>query len=56
MEFGLIGLIVLILDVVAIMNVLGSGASGGQKLVWTLLILFLPVIGLIAWWFAGPKS
>jgi hypothetical protein len=26
-----------------------------MKILWTLLILFLPVIGLIIWWLAGPK-
>ena len=55
MEFGILGLLILILDIFAILKVFGSGASSGQKLVWTLIILILPVIGLIAWWFAGPK-
>ena len=55
MEYGVLGLVILILDIVAIMKVVGSGASSEKKLVWTLLILFLPVIGLIAWWLAGPK-
>ena len=56
MEYGVLGLIVVILDIIAIVNVLGSRASGGSKLLWVLLILFLPLIGLIAWWLAGPKS
>jgi hypothetical protein len=55
MEFGILGLIILIIDIVAIMKILGSSASPGMKLLWTLLILFLPVIGLIIWWLAGPK-
>ena len=55
MEYGVLGLIVIILDIIAIIKVMGGSAGGGQKLVWTLLILFLPVIGLVAWWFAGPK-
>ena len=55
MGFGLLGIVILVLDIIAIVKVIGSGASSGQKLVWTLLILFLPVIGLIVWWLAGPK-
>jgi hypothetical protein len=55
MEFGILGLIILIIDIVAIMKILGSSASPGMKILWTLLILFLPVIGLIIWWLAGPK-
>jgi hypothetical protein len=55
MEYGILGLIVLILDIVAIMKIMGSHATPGMKILWTLLILFLPIVGLIAWWLAGPK-
>lgn len=52
---GLIGLIILILDIWAIVKVLGSSATPGMKFVWVLVIFFLPVIGLILWYFFGPK-
>ena len=51
----ILGLIILILDIYAIYKVLTSGASTGAKVIWTLVILILPVIGLIAWFIAGPK-
>lgn len=53
---GIIGLLILIADVWAIVNVMGSGASTGSKVIWTVLILILPVLGLIIWLFAGPRS
>lgn len=53
---GIIGLIILALDIWAIINVVGSGTSTGKKVLWVLLILFLPVIGLIIWAIAGPRS
>lgn len=53
---GVVGLLVLILDIWAIINILGSPASVGSKLVWTLVILLLPVIGVIIWFFLGPRS
>ena len=53
---GIIGMLVLIADVWAIINVMGSGASTGSKVIWTVLILVLPVLGLIIWLFAGPRS
>lgn len=56
MEYGLIGLLILIADIYAIYRVLTSGASGVAKIIWTLLIILLPVIGFIAWLIAGPKS
>ncbi|MFZ1415726.1 MAG: PLD nuclease N-terminal domain-containing protein [Defluviicoccus sp.] len=52
---GIIGLIILGLDIWAIVNVLGSSASTGAKVLWTIAILVLPVIGLIAWLIAGPR-
>jgi hypothetical protein len=53
---GLIGLIILIADVWAIVNVVGSPASTGKKVLWVVVILLLPVIGLIAWLLMGPRS
>ena len=53
---GLFGLIVLVLDIWAIFNVFQSSDSTGSKVLWTLLILVLPVLGLIIWYFAGPKK
>ena len=53
---GLLGLVILALDIWAIINVLKSSASTGMKIVWTLLILLLPVLGLIIWAIAGPRG
>jgi hypothetical protein len=55
MEYGLLGLIVLVLDIFAILKIIESRATTVKKLVWILVILFLPVIGLILWWLAGPR-
>ncbi|ATG44307.1 hypothetical protein D1820_07775 [Phaeobacter sp. LSS9] len=56
MGYSLLGLIILIADLYAIYQVLTSGASTAAKVVWTLVILILPVIGLIAWLIAGPRG
>jgi len=53
---GLLGLIILIADVWAIINVLGSAASTGSKVVWIVVILLLPILGLILWLFLGPRK
>lgn len=55
MEF-LLGLLHLIVAVWAILNILGSGASTGAKILWTLFVLLFPLIGLIVWFFVGPRS
>jgi hypothetical protein len=53
---GLVGLLILIADVWAIINVISSRATTAMKLVWVLLILLLPVVGLIIWLVAGPRK
>jgi hypothetical protein len=37
-------------------DIWGSGATPATKLFWILLIIVLPVIGLIHWFFAGPRG
>ena len=53
---GLLGLLVVIADVWAIVNVGQSDAGTGAKALWIVAILLLPVAGFIAWWFAGPRA
>jgi len=53
---GLWGLLVLAGDIWAIINISQSAASNGKKLVWILVVLLLPVLGLIIWFFAGPRG
>lgn len=53
---GLVGLIILALDIWAIINVLKSNTGTGMKIIWVLLIIFLPVLGLIIWAIAGPRG
>ncbi|MFJ4343895.1 PLDc N-terminal domain-containing protein [Pseudomonas sp. NPDC089401] len=53
---GLVGLIILALDIWAILNVIKSSSEVGIKVLWILLIALLPVIGLIIWAIAGPRG
>lgn len=53
---GLGGLLVLIADIWAIVSVVQSNVSTGRKVLWILLILFLPVLGFIIWLLVGPRS
>jgi hypothetical protein len=53
---GIFGLLILILDVWAIVNIVQSGAPTGNKVLWIVLVLLLPVLGLILWALLGPRS
>ena len=53
---GILGLIILVADVYAIVRTVQSAATTGAKVLWIVLILLLPVLGLIIWFLAGPKG
>jgi hypothetical protein len=50
------GILVLIADVWAIVNIMQSSADTGRKVLWTVLVVLLPVLGFILWYFLGPKT
>jgi len=52
--FRLFGLVVLILDIVAIVSLLKSSADTGTKILWLLLIVLLPLVGMILYFLMGP--
>lgn len=55
MTYSLFGIIILVLDIIAILNIVQSGMKPVMKLVWCLIVLLLPVIGMILWFLIGSK-
>jgi hypothetical protein len=53
---GILGLLILAIDVWAIVTIIQSGAATGAKVLWIVLILLLPVVGVILWFLLGPRS
>ena len=53
---GILSILVLLADVWAIVNIAQSRETTGTKAVWIVLVLVLPVLGFILWFFMGPKS
>ncbi len=53
---GIGGLLVLVADVWAIVNIFQSSASTGKKVGWTVLVILLPILGFLIWLFAGPRG
>lgn len=51
---GIVGLVVLVLDVIALVSLLKSSADSGTKILWALLIILLPVVGMILYFLMGP--
>ncbi len=52
----LIGLVIFVLDIVAILDCVKSNKSSGHKVLWIILILVLPVVGLVAYYLVGKKQ
>ncbi len=53
---GILGLVILALDIWAIISVVGSRAETLNKVLWVLGIIVLPLIGFIAWLVFGPRA
>ena len=53
---GLWGLLVLAGDVWAVLQIAQSSVSNEKKALWIVLVVVLPLLGLILWFFLGPKS
>jgi hypothetical protein len=57
MEIGSIsGLLILAADIWAAFNIFQSSASTVKKALWIILVLLLPLLGVIIWFFAGPRK
>lgn len=54
--YSLFGILVLIGDIWAIINILQSSAGNDKKLLWVVVVVLLPLIGLILWFFLGPRE
>jgi len=39
-----------------VINIAQSSASNEKKLLWILVVVLLPLLGLILWYFLGPRG
>ncbi len=54
--YGLLGLVILVLDIIAIVDVAKGGGDIGRKILWIVLILLLPVLGMILYFLLGRSQ
>ncbi|MEX0879720.1 MAG: PLDc N-terminal domain-containing protein [Thermoanaerobaculia bacterium] len=52
--YPLLWLLVTVLDIIAIVSILKSSADSGAKLLWIVLVILLPVIGMVLYFLMGP--
>jgi hypothetical protein len=53
---GLIGLVILILDIIAIVDLFKSAKDMGKKILWLILILLLPLLGMVLYFLLGKEK
>lgn len=52
-SLGCCGVIIVILDIIALIELAGSPRTVGTKVLWALIIVFMPVLGCILYYFFG---
>jgi len=53
--YSLLGIIIVILDIIAIFSILLGGGSVGHKVLWTILVLIFPIVGMIVYYVIGKS-
>jgi succinate dehydrogenase/fumarate reductase cytochrome b subunit len=53
---GILGLMILVLDIVAIIDALKSSTTIGRKALWVVLIVVVPIMGLVLYFLIGRKK
>ena len=51
-----VSLFIFLLPVIALIDILKSRFDGNDKIVWVLVVLFLPVLGSVLYFLIGKKS
>lgn len=53
---GIFGLIVFVLDVIAIIDCIKRNMDTNKKILWCILIILLPIIGLVLYFLLGRSK
>jgi hypothetical protein len=54
--YSIVGVLVLVLDIIALIKLFGGSSSAQHKIIWALLILFLPLIGMLLYFLVGQEA
>lgn len=55
-NLGILGIIHLVIVIWAVLHIVQSGATPLAKALWVVFVLVLPLLGVIVWFFFGPRS
>ncbi len=49
------GLLILVIDILAIIDIVKNVKQADKKVIWIVVVIFLPVLGPILYYFLGRK-
>ena len=52
-SYGFLGFLIIVLDIIAIGSVVAGHSTIERKLIWSIVILILPVVGMILYFAIG---
>lgn len=55
-NLGILGIIHLVIVIWAVLHIFQSAAAPLAKALWVVFVLLLPLLGVIVWFFFGPRS
>ena len=53
---GLLGLAVVVFDIVAIVDAVKSSMATNKKILWVILIVLFPLLGVVLYFLVGKKK
>ena len=53
---SILGVLILIGDIWALINILQSSVGNDKKLLWVVVVVLLPLIGMLLWFVIGPRN
>ncbi|CAG8868754.1 hypothetical protein PS627_03137 [Pseudomonas fluorescens] len=60
MEIGtmwiILAAVLILLEIWAIWHIIGSERRAERKMLWIIFVVWVPIVGLIAWAIGGPKA
>lgn len=51
-----LAVILALVELWAIKSIIGSKSKADRKMLWIVLVVFVPLLGLIVWGVSGPKA
>ena len=54
--YGILGIVIFALDIIAIVDCIQSSMDSMKKVLWILLILVLPLVGMLLYFLIAKKS